>query len=467
VEGGIEEDDPRPTGSSISSLEIRDMSTAASDTTAAPGDLPRKALSPGRIAAACLIGTLVEIYDFILYAFVAATVLGPLFFPGAEPWLATLAALSTHAVAFFFRPLGAIAFGAIGDRLGRRGALMLSLTLMGLATVGVGLLPTYATIGVAGPILLVTLRVLQGLAMGGEWGGAVTVAVEHAPPSRKVLYGSMPQVGSVAGLGLAVSSLLVIEFLVDEATFLSWGWRIPFLASAVLIGLGLMVRRRLAETPEFVEAQDSAPRSTMRETVRGAGTAVGAIALAWLSVNVVVYALMTGLLAYVKTYGDGVDVVDVQIGMVICAVLLIVFTVGAAQLAQRIDRRRIVLISGVITVVWAFPGFLLVASGQQALLWLAMVIGVIPYGLANGTLPSLMSEYFPVRLRYTGVAVSFAISNVIGGALLPIPALALVERMDGSSVPLSVALTLGGLGTIGGAIALARLPRHSNVSDPR
>ncbi|GAA4901966.1 putative MFS family arabinose efflux permease [Actinomycetospora succinea] len=420
---------------------------------------PRTGLSPGRTAFACMIGTLVEIYDFILYTFVAALVFGPLFFPGAQPWLGTLAALSSHAVAFFVRPLGAWVFGRLGDRWGRRGALVLSLSLMGVASAGVGLLPTYAAIGIAAPVLLVVLRLVQGLAVGGEWGGAVAVAVEHAPPSRRVLYGSLPQVGSVLGLALAAASLLVVASAVDEETFLAWGWRVPFLAGFVLVALGMFVRLRLEETPDFKKTRDEVP-ATFAATMREAGRPILAVTLAWLSIIVVVYALMTGLLAYAKSYVEGIDAHDVQVGLVLCGLLLVPYTIGAALLAKKVSRERLVLVAGLFTIVWAFPAFGLVATGEPALLWVAMAIGVIPYGLGNGALPSLMSDAFPVRLRYTGVAVSFALANVIGGALLPLPALALVATFGGSSVPLAIALVLGGIASVVGVAMLRRLPRY-------
>ena len=422
-------------------------------------DRPRTGLSPGRTALACMIGTLVEIYDFILYTFVAALVFGPLFFPGAQPWLGTLAALSSHAVAFLVRPLGAWVFGRLGDRWGRRGALVMSLSLMGVASAGVGLLPTFAAIGVAAPVLLVVLRLVQGLAVGGEWGGAVAVAVEHAPPSRRVLYGSLPQVGSVLGLALAAASLLIVSSSVSEETFLSWGWRVPFLAGFVLVGLGMIVRLRLEETPDFKHTRDEVP-PTFAATMREAGRPILAMTLSWLAIIVVVYALMTGLLAYAKTYVDGIDAVDVQVGLVLCGLLLVPYTIGAALLCRRVPRERLVLVAGVFAVVWAFPAFALVNTGEPAMLWLAMAIGVVPYGLGNGALPSLMSDVFPVRLRYTGIAVSFALANVIGGALLPLPALALVQTFGGSSVPLALALVLGGLATVVGVAMVRRLPRY-------
>ncbi|MDQ4115384.1 MAG: MFS transporter, partial [Actinomycetota bacterium] len=351
-------------------------------------------------------------------------------------------------------------FGRLGDRWGRRGALVLSLSLMGVASAGVGLLPTYAAIGVAAPVLLVVLRLVQGLAVGGEWGGAVAVAVEHAPPSRRVLYGSLPQVGSVLGLALAAASLLVVASAVDEETFLSWGWRVPFLAGFVLVALGMVVRLRLEETPDFKQTTREEVPATFVATMREAGRTILAVTLAWLAIIVVVYALMTGLLAYAKSYVEGIDAHDVQVGLVLCGLLLVPYTIGAALLCRKVSREKLVLAAGLFAVVWAFPAFALVATGEPALLWLAMAIGVIPYGLGNGALPSLMSDVFPVRLRYTGVAVSFALANVIGGALLPLPALALVQTFGGSSVPLAIALVLGGVASVVGVAMLRRLPRY-------
>ena len=341
-------------------------------------------------------------------------------------------------MAFLVRPLGAWVFGRLGDRWGRRGALVMSLSLMGVASAGVGLLPTFAAIGVAAPVLLVVLRLVQGLAVGGEWGGAVAVAVEHAPPSRRVLYGSLPQVGSVLGLALAAASLLIVSSSVSEETFLSWGWRVPFLAGFVLVGLGMIVRLRLEETPDFKHTRDEVP-PTFAATMREAGRPILAMTLSWLAIIVVVYALMTGLLAYAKTYVDGIDAVDVQVGLVLCGLLLVPYTIGAALLCRRVPRERLVLVAGVFAVVWAFPAFALVNTGEPALL-------LARDGDRGGALragqrcaPVTDERRLPGRLRYTGIAVSFALANVIGGALLPLPALALVQTFGGSSIPLALA----------------------------
>jgi hypothetical protein len=234
---------------------------------------------------------------------------------------------------------------------------------------------------------------------------------------------------------------------------------VPFLAGFVLVGLGMIVRLRLEETPDFKRTRDEVP-PTFAATMREAGRPILAMTLSWLAIIVVVYALMTGLLAYAKTYVDGIDAVDVQVGLVLCGLLLVPYTIGAALLCRRVPRERLVLVAGVFAVVWAFPAFALVNTGEPALLWLAMAVGVVPYGLGNGALPSLMSDVFPVRLRYTGIAVSFALANVIGGALLPLPALALVQTFGGSSVPLALALVLGGLATVVGVFMVRRLPRY-------
>jgi MFS family permease len=429
---------------------------------------PAGAVPLRTIAAASLIGNLIEIYDFILYSFVAALVFGHLFFPNAQPWLGTLFALSSQAVAFVVRPIGAVLFGRVGDRFGRRIGLILTLGVMGLATVLLGLLPTYSVIGVAAPILLVLLRIVQGLAYGGEWGGAILIAVEHAPPNRKTLYGAIPQVGATLGVGLAAGSLLVIGTAVSPATFQSWGWRVPFLIGALLIAVGIVIRTRIEETPEFKaalarSAASSVPRASLAVTLREGGKAIAAMILNWQAAAISVLTFATGLLAFVPRHVHGLTAADVQIGMLVSTVIVAPITIGSAYLGRRIGRERVLVITGVFTVVWAFPGYWLLGLGKPVLLWLAMVIGLVNYGLTNGVIGATMSEHFPVRLRYTGLSFAFAIASVLGGAVLPIPALAWSEHLGGSTLPLALVFLFGGLCTIVGALWTMRLPKFDET----
>lgn len=430
----------------------------------------RTGLSLRKIAAASAIGNLIEIYDFILYSFVAALVFGPLFFPNAAPWAGTLFAISSQAVAFVVRPLGAILFGRIGDKLGRRRGLILTLGLMGLATVLLGLLPTYATIGAAAPILLVTLRVLQGLAYGGEWGGAILIAVEHAPERRKILFGAIPQVGATLGVGLAAGSLLLVGTVVAPETFQAWGWRIPFLVGAVLIVIGIVIRTRIEETPEFVEAMrrsesSTVPRASVGVTLREGSKAIVAMILNWQAAAIAVLTFATGLLAFVPRHVEGLTASDVEIGMLIATVVVVPVTIASAWLGARIGKERVLLICGIFTVVWAFPGYALVSAGSQVLLWIGMTVGLVNYGLTNGVIGATMSEHFPVRLRYFGLSFAFAIASVIGGALLPIPALAWAEDLGGSTLPLALIFLLGGVLTIAGSLWTMRLPKFRGAAD--
>lgn len=427
-------------------------------------------LSLRKIAAASMIGNLIEIYDFILYSFVAALVFGPLFFPNAAPWAGTLFAISSQAVAFVVRPLGAILFGRIGDRVGRRRGLILTLGLMGLATVALGLLPTYATIGAAAPILLVSLRVLQGLAYGGEWGGAILIAVEHAPERRKILYGAIPQVGATLGVALAAGSLLLIGTVVSPAAFQAWGWRIPFLLGAALIVVGIVIRTRMEETPEFTEAlaraeRNQEPRAGVAVTIREGGKAILAMILNWQAAAIAVLTFATGLLAFVPRHVEGLTARDVQIGMLIATLVVVPVTLASAYLGRRIGKERVLLICGTFTVVWAFPGYWLVDAGVPWLLWLGMTVGLLNYGMTNGVIGATMSEHFPVRFRYFGLSISFAIASVLGGALLPIPALAWAESLGGSTFPLALIFMLGGLLTIVGSLWTMRLPKYRQATD--
>jgi hypothetical protein len=402
-----------------------------------------------------MIGTATEYYDFVLYSFIAAIVFGPLFFPTASPWLGTLAALSTHAVAFVLRPAGAAVFGRFGDRFGRRPALIASLALMGGATVGIGLLPTYATIGVAAPILLVVLRMLQGAAVGGEWGGAMVVAAEHSPANRRTLHAAFPQIGAMIGIGLAALSLLVVNTSVGVETFRSWGWRLPFLVSALLVVFGLVLRRRLDETPEYIAESNRIDLTRqnaggIRTLLREARQPLAICILMWVGPVTFAYAFLTGLLAYVQSYAPSVPSSGIQLGLVLTSIVLVGVSILSAVRGNRWGRERTIVISGVWTVLWAAPSYWLISTSSLPLVWLSMMIGCVSYGLFNGVGPSVMAELFPVKVRYVGVAVGVSLSVLIGGAVLPLPSLALVGATGGSTTPMIVMMVISGAATIVG-----------------
>ncbi|MEU8225646.1 MFS transporter [Kribbella sp. NPDC048915] len=432
-----------------------------------PGARP---LTPRQVAFTAMVGTAVELYDFILYSFVAALVFGPLFFPGFHPWVGTLVALSSHAVAFVTRPLGAVVFGWVGDRFGRRPALVASLGLMGVATVGVGLLPTYQTIGLAAPLVLVGLRLLQGMAVGGEYPGAVVVAVEHAPPGRRTFFGAFAQLGIMLGILLAGASLLIANAVVGVATFQAWGWRLPFLFSAVLVICGLVLRNRLAETPEFVAAAQrlEAGRRAGRLSVllrHNLGTLV-VCTMMWIGPVTFGYAFLTGLLAYTKTYVPELSATTVQIGLVLTATVLVGVAGSSAWFGDRWGRERTLLLAGVWMMVWAAPSYWLIETASAGLLWTAMILGGLAYGAIGGVAPSLMTEMFPVEVRYLGVAIAIAVSAFVGGAVLPLGALAVVGAAGGASWPMvAMMIVAGAASTVAGAILhRSRAARQADVA---
>lgn len=437
------------------SIDYRAGSSRAR-TTSGPG----KPLTPRQVAFAAMFGNAIELYDFLISAYMAGLVFGPLFFPTDVPWIGVLLAFAGQAVAFFARPLGAVIFGGIGDRVGRRAALLWSLGLMGGSTVAVGLLPTYAVAGVAAPILLVALRLVQGISIGGEYPGAVVATVEHAPIRRKTLYGAFPQIGNQLGSLLAGVVLVAINVAVGREVLLDWAWRVPFLASAVLVVIGFVLRTRLSETPDFVAAVEQAAKRGCREPLgallRRAAKPVAIMTLIWIGPLSFGYAFLTSLVAFVGNWRPGLSPLDVQIGLVLTSVVLIGSVLVSALYGDRVGADRIVLLAGLAIVVWAVPSYLLVDLENVAALWLAMVVGSLAYGAFGGVAPRLMATMFETEIRYFGVAACIALSGVIAGALLPIPALAWVGQANGSSAPLMVMVVVAGLATVCGALWLRR-----------
>ncbi|NBE56096.1 MFS transporter [Streptomyces boluensis] len=397
-----------------------------------------------RVALSGLLGTAVEFYDFLVYGTVAALVFGDLFFPDADPAVGTIAAFGTFAAGYVARPIGGLVFGHFGDRLGRKSMMLLTMTLMGCGSFLIGLLPTYDTIGVWAPVLLVTLRVVQGIAIGGEWGGATLMVVEHAEAtqgSRRGLWSSFTQLGAPLGSVLSAGVVTLISALPDDQ-FRTWGWRVPFLLSVGLLAVGLFVRLKVAESPLFAQAkQEPLKRPPVLEVLRRPkpvllATCVGIGAFTAQS-------LLTGfMISYAVDQGYSRPQVLTAVTVASCVALFVL--PAASALSDRVGRRPVVLAGAVASAALAFPVLALVDSGSPGLLILALALG---HGLAQSTmygpLGALLTEMFGTRVRYTGASLGYQAATLVGAGFSPLIASSLLASYGGSSTPVSLLLCGG------------------------
>ncbi|MGV0646155.1 MFS transporter [Mycolicibacterium sp. XJ2546] len=390
--------------------------------------------SPTRVAFASFIGTTVEFYDFLIYGTAAALVFPKLFFPEASPAMGLLLSFATFGVGFVARPLGGVVFGHFGDRVGRKKMLVYSLLLMGTTTVLMGLLPTYAQIGMAAPILLTLLRLVQGFAMGGEWGGATLMAVEHASADRKGLYGAFPQMGAPAGTATATLAFFAVSGLPDPE-FLAWGWRIPFLASAVLIAIGLVIRLSITESPDFdvLRQRSQVVRMPIAQAFRKHSKQILLVAGAYLSQGVFAYICVAYLVSY-ATRVAGIDRTAALFGVSVAAVVAVVTYPMFGALSDRVGRKP-VFVAGVVAMglsIW--PAFALINTGRPAL-FLAALLLVFGFAMAPaaGVTGSLFSLSFDADVRYSGVSIGYTLSQVVGSAFAPTIATALYAATQTSN----------------------------------
>jgi metabolite-proton symporter len=402
---------------------------------------------------ASAIGTTIEWYDYFIYSTAAALVFGRLFFSTLSPASGTLAAFATLGVGFLARPVGGVVWGHFGDRVGRKAMLVLSLVLMGVATVGVGALPTFGQIGVAAPVLLLALRLLQGLSAGGEWGGAALMAVEHAPAGQRGRYGSFSQIGVPAGLLLAQVVFFVVNSSLTPAQFSAWGWRLPFLLSIVLVAVGLVIRLRIEESPVFAELRREETRSRlpMVEVLRERPREIVVASVSFIANTAIGYVFLAYLLSYgtsVLKLGSATMLIVVIIGSVTWLVAII----ASAVWSDHVGRKPVYLAGSVLLILWSVPFFLLVDTRQPWLLDVAVVVLNIGLGATYGPQSALYAEMFEPRYRYSGASFSYAVGAVLGGGFAPLIATAL-QTSTGNS--LSVSLYMVGVAVISLVAVLA------------
>jgi len=388
----------------------------------------------GAVVGASMIGTMIEWFDFFIYGFASALVFNKLFFPSFSPLTGTLLAFSTYALGFVARPLGGVIFGHFGDRVGRKKLLMISLMVMGLSTVGIGLLPTFEQVGVLAPILLIALRLAQGFAVGGEWGGAVLMVAETAPPARRGFWTCWPQVGAPAGNLLAAGVFAVAAASLSEADFLSWGWRIPFLSSIVLVGVGYWLRRAVAESHLFESEATTVgvERFPVMEVVRrnpralleGAGLRFGE--------NLAYYVAATFSITYFTQIRGGSK--ELVLDAVILGSALECLTMPLfAALSDKLGRRPVYLFGALsmgLSFLWFFG---LLDSGSEGEVTLAIAGAMIAHGAMYAPQGAFIAELFPTRLRYSGASVAYQASSVLAGSLAPMVSLALYQAWNSSA----------------------------------
>jgi MFS family permease len=407
----------------------------------------------GRLAAAAVFSTALEWFDFLIYATAAALVLGPLFFPSASPVAGTLASFATFAVGFVARPLGGIIAGHVGDRFGRKPPLVAAMLVMGLATFAIGILPTYATIGAWAPVLLVLARLVQGLGVGAQWGGAALLLTEHSPVERRGFYGSLIQTGAIFGAVAGNGLYLVLAATLSEAQFTSWGWRVPFLTGLVLVLIGMYVQLRIEDTPVFRALQQESAAAKRETGLRKAplGTALRLYwrqilqaAGAFFVVNATFYILISGMLDYGTKHA----------GMSRTTILLCVMAAGATEvitipffgaLSDRRGRRGLFLVGAVLMALFAFPMFWLIDTGSVPLVLLSLVIGFTIHATMYGPQAALYAEMFPADVRYSGASLGYQFASVFAGGLAPFIMAALLAA---SGASWSVALYIIGTAVV-------------------
>jgi MHS family shikimate/dehydroshikimate transporter-like MFS transporter len=425
----------------------------------------RQKTSLAKIIMVSSAGSAIEWYDFFIYGTAAALIFNKLFFPQAEALLGTLLAFSTFAVGFAARPLGGAIFGHFGDKVGRKPALVTALLLMGASTTLIGLLPTYNSIGMLAPIALVVLRVAQGIAVGGQWGGAVLIATENAPAHRRGLYGSFAQLGVPTGLVLSTVVFLTTTSRLSEAQFQAWGWRLPFLFSIVLIMIALYAQFRLEDTRpvEQEEAAKAESRSPVLEVLRRHPKNIGLAAGAVMIVGAGFYLFVTYMLAYGTTV-VGLPRSTMLTGVLWGAVLQVPALLGFAALSDRIGRRKVYLCGAIGMGLWVFPAFALVNTGQAALVAVALIVAQILFAAMYGPQAAFFAELFTARLRYSGASLGYQLGVMLGGALAPIIATWLYARYD-SYVPVALYLLVVAVVSCACVLALSETQHLVELDD--
>ena len=405
-----------------------------------------------RVAISSLLGTAIEYYDFLVYGTMSALVFGMLFFPQSDPAVGTIAAFGTLAAGYVARPLGGILFGHFGDRVGRKSILVLTMGLMGGATFAIGLLPTFASIGVAAPILLVALRVIQGIAIGGEWGGATLMVSEYAERNRRGFWNGVMQMGSPIGSLLSITVVALVVLLPDDA-FLDWGWRIPFLLSAVMLAVGIYVRLTIAETPVFSQALDDVRRPDRMpfvEVIRQPRN----LALAC-AVGIGPFALTALISTYMISYATGLGYPRsvVMTSLIFTSLTALVTIPVFSALSDRFGRRRVVMAGAIGIMCYAWPFFALIEGRVVAIFYVAMVIAQVIQSLMFAPLGALLSEMFGTSVRYTGASMGYQLAALIGAGFTPLVASSLFSESDSH---LGLAALAAGCGLVT-AVAIRRV----------
>lgn len=419
---------------------------------AAPGQPESTSTGLKRVVAASMAGTIVEWYEFFLYATAATLVFNKIFFPqGTDQATATIAALGTYAVGFVARPLGGVVFGHFGDKYGRKQLLQFSLLLVGVATFLMGCLPTYGQIGFWAPVLLVLLRFLQGFAVGGEWGGAVLLVAEHSPSRSRAFWSSWPQAAVPVGNMLATLVLLGLTSTLSDAAFLSWGWRVAFWLSAVVVLIGYYIRTKVTDAPIFIAAQQEAERvkatsfgvfEVLKRYPRGVFTAMGLR----FAENIMYYLVVTFSIVYLKQQ-VGADTGDILLWLLAAHAVHFLVIPQMGRLSDTIGRKPVYLVGAILAGTWGFFAFPMMNSGNHLIIMSAIVIGLVIHALMYASQPAIMAEMFPTRMRYSGVSLGYQVTSIVAGSLAPIIAVKLLD-IYGSSVPIAIYLAFAAAVTV-------------------